>query len=158
MVGMDAEEKRVVLLEHRAQFRRDPLRQEYGDARADAQEFHVRDVAQLQQEKLQLFIAEQQRIASAQKHIKDAFGAQGVMARASLAFANFVPAYSSGVSVGISRCSCSRRVMRFFSCHCQLFQSRSATSLQNPRPAERNSFSSLSRADSESSPPAPSKI
>ena len=41
-----------------------------------------------------------------------------------------------GVSVGISFCNCESDNMRFFNCHCQLFQSDSGTSLQKPRPAE----------------------
>src|SRR6266536_6726375 len=67
------------------------------------------------------------------------------MASASLWLASFVPAYSSGVSVGIKRCNCSNVVMRCLSCQCQLFQSESETSCQKPRPAEWNCLRSWSR-------------
>src|SRR5207253_8846997 len=65
---------------------------------------------------------------------------QGVMARASFVLASLVPAYSSGVSDGISRWSCSSEVMRCLSCQQQLFQSASETSDQKPRPADLNSL------------------
>src|SRR5438067_876228 len=58
------------------------------------------------------------------------------MARASLVLASLVPAYSSGVSEGMSRWSCSREVTRCLSCQRQLFQSASGTSDQTPRPAD----------------------
>src|SRR4026208_1329707 len=66
----------------------------------------------------------------------------GVIARASLVLASCVPAYSSGVSVGIRRVNWLRDVMRFLSCHVQLFQSLWEMSAQNPLPADRNSFNS----------------
>src|SRR2546423_11198319 len=82
---------------------------------------------------------------------------QGVMARASFVLAILVPAYSSGVSDGISRWSCSSEVMRCLSCQRQLFQSASGTSGQKPRPADLNSFRELSLApDGGSSPIADS--
>src|ERR1041384_515788 len=62
------------------------------------------------------------------------------MARASLALASCVPAFSSGVSEGISRCNCSSEVIRCLSCQRQSFQSASGTSDQKPRPAGLNSF------------------
>jgi len=58
------------------------------------------------------------------------------MAMASLWLASWIPAYSSGVSVGIRRSNCSSEVMRFLSCQAQLFQSESGTFRQNPRPGE----------------------
>src|SRR5438046_4085152 len=69
---------------------------------------------------------------------------QGVMARASFVLASLVPAYSSGVSDGISRWSCSSEVMRCLSCQRQLFQSMSETSDQKPRPADLNSLRAFS--------------
>jgi hypothetical protein len=54
----------------------------------------------------------------------------GVMASASLVFASFAPANSSGVSVGRNFCNCSAEVMRCFNCHFQSFQSASETSRQ----------------------------
>src|SRR5277367_6413236 len=64
----------------------------------------------------------------------------GVMASASLVFASFAPANSSGVSVGRNFCNCSTVVMRCFNCHFQSFQSASETSCQKPRPADWNCF------------------
>src|SRR5580693_4100108 len=64
----------------------------------------------------------------------------GVMASASLVFASFAPAYSSGVRVGRNFCNCSTVVMRCFNCQRQSFQSASGTSCQKPRPADLNCF------------------
>ncbi len=62
------------LLQHVAQFRRDALRQKHRNARADADEFHVRNRAQPAEQILELFIAEQQRIAATKQHIADGGG------------------------------------------------------------------------------------
>ena len=71
MVGMDAHEQRMKFFQHRAQLRRDALRQKDRDARADAQKFHVRNRAQPAQQILQLLVAQQQRVAAAQQHVAD---------------------------------------------------------------------------------------
>ena len=71
MIGVDADEQRMKFFQHRAQFRRDALRQENRDARADAQKFHVRNRAQPAQQIFQLLIAQQQRVAAAQQHVAD---------------------------------------------------------------------------------------
>src|SRR3569833_773940 len=76
----------------------------------------------------------------------------GVMASASLWFASFAPANSSGVSVGLCRCYCSAVVIRFLSCQCQSFQSASETLLQKPRPADLNCFNEFEERDGGSSP------
>src|SRR5882724_9441692 len=73
------------------------------------------------------------------------------MASASLWFASFAPATSSGVSVGIRRFNCSSDVMRFLSCQRQSFQSESGTLDQNPRPADLNSLYAR-RCESEPEP------
>ena len=57
--------------QHRAQFRRDALRQKNRDARADAQKFDVRNRAQPAQQIFQLVVAQQQRVAAAQQHVAD---------------------------------------------------------------------------------------
>src|SRR2546430_13997070 len=82
----------------------------------------------------------------------------GVMARASFVLASLAPAYSSGVSVGISRWSCSSEVMRFLSCQRQLFQSASGTFRQKPRPADLNSFKELSLLPDGGSPPLSDEV
>src|SRR5258708_7591403 len=69
MIGMYADEKRMIFLQHRAEFRRDSLWQEDRNAGADAQKFKVRNCAKLAEQMFQSFIAEQQRVATAQKHI-----------------------------------------------------------------------------------------
>ena len=56
-------------MQHRAQLRRDALRQEDRYPRADAQKLHVRDRAQTAQQMFQLLVAEQQRVAAAQQHV-----------------------------------------------------------------------------------------
>src|SRR5215211_723377 len=71
MIRMDADKQGMKSLQHRAQVRRDPLRQKDRDARADADEFHVRNGAKLRQQMFELLIAEEQRIAPAQQHIAD---------------------------------------------------------------------------------------
>ena len=69
VVRVNADEQRVILPEHRAQLRRDALRQEDGYPRADPQKLHVRDGAQPAQQMVQLLVAEQQRVAAAQQYV-----------------------------------------------------------------------------------------
>src|SRR4051812_42628987 len=79
MIGMNAEEERVIFLEHRTQLWRDALRQENRNARADAQELHMRNRPQLAQKKLQLFVTQEQRVAAAQQDITDGWGPPDVI-------------------------------------------------------------------------------
>ena len=69
---MEAEEERMKFLEHGAQVRRDALRQKNRNARADAQEFDMRDGAQAAEEVFQFLVGEQQWIAAAQEDVADA--------------------------------------------------------------------------------------
>ena len=69
MIRVNADEERMKLLQHCAQFRRDALRQEDGNARADAQKLHMRNRPQPREQILQLLVAEQQRVAPAQQHV-----------------------------------------------------------------------------------------
>ena len=71
MVRVDAHEERMKFFQHRAQFRRDALRQKNRDARADPQKFHMRNRAQAAQQMFQFFVAQQQRVAAAQEHVAD---------------------------------------------------------------------------------------
>src|SRR5688500_9933384 len=68
---MDAHEERVILLQHRAKFRRDPLRKENGNARSNTQEFHVRDLAKFRQKKFELLVIKQKRVARAPHNVAD---------------------------------------------------------------------------------------
>ena len=69
MIDVDAHPDRTVLLEHLAQLRRDALRQENRDARADADELHVLDRAQPAEDVVELAIRQQQWIAAAQQDV-----------------------------------------------------------------------------------------
>ena len=69
VVGVDADEERMELLQHGAQLGRDALRQEDGNARADAKELDVRNRAQTGQQILQLLVAEQKRIEIGRAHV-----------------------------------------------------------------------------------------
>ena len=69
MIRVHAHEERMKLLQHRAEFGRDALREKNRDARADPDKLHVRNRAQPGQQILQLFIAEQQRVAAAQQDV-----------------------------------------------------------------------------------------
>src|ERR1043165_8147227 len=80
------------------------------------------------------------------------------MARASLVLARRVPAYSSGVSVGINRSSCPSDVIRCLSCQRQSFQSESLTSDQKPRPAGTNLFSDSRALGKGGSSPLPEEV
>src|ERR1039458_7993811 len=68
-MGMNAHPQRMVLPQHRAQFRRDALWQKNRDARSDAEKFNMLDGAQLAEHMLEPLVAEQQRIAAAQQHV-----------------------------------------------------------------------------------------
>ena len=69
VVDVDAHPDRTVLLEDLAERRRDPLRQEDGNAGADANELHVLDRPQPAEQMLQLLVREEQRIAARQEHV-----------------------------------------------------------------------------------------
>ena len=58
MIDVHAHPERMIFLQHRAELRRDALRQENRDARADAQKLDVRDRAQAAQNFLELIVAE----------------------------------------------------------------------------------------------------
>ena len=69
MVRVNADEKRMKLFEHRAEFRRDALRKKNRNARAEAEKLDVLDAAQPVQEVFELLVAEQQRVAAAEQHV-----------------------------------------------------------------------------------------
>ena len=69
VVGVDADEQGMELLQRRAELGRDSLRQKDRDARADAEKLHMPDRAQPAQQVLQLFVAEQQRVPAAEQHV-----------------------------------------------------------------------------------------
>ena len=71
MIRVDAQEQRMKFFQHLAEFRGDALGQKRRDARADAQEFNVRNRAQPGQQVFQLFVAQQQRVAAAEQHVAD---------------------------------------------------------------------------------------
>ena len=58
-----------MFLEHLAQLRRDPLRQEDRDARPDAYELHVLDGTKPPEQVVELSVGKQKRIAAAQQHV-----------------------------------------------------------------------------------------
>ena len=69
MIHVHAHPERMIFLQHRAELRRDSLRQENRDARADAEKLDVRNRAQPAEDFLQLVIAEEQRVAAGEKHV-----------------------------------------------------------------------------------------
>ena len=71
VVGVDGNEKRVVLFQHRAEFRRDALGQENRDARADADELDVRDGPQAGEDLVEPIIREEQGIAAGKQDVAD---------------------------------------------------------------------------------------
>jgi len=71
MIRVDAHPQRVKLLQHRTKLRRDALRKENWDPAADAKELDVRDSANLREEMFEPFIAQEQRIPTAEQHVAD---------------------------------------------------------------------------------------
>ena len=71
MVDVDAHPERVVLCEHAAEFRRDALREEDGDAGADADEFDVRDAAETFEHGLEPVVGEEEGIAAGEEDVAD---------------------------------------------------------------------------------------
>lgn len=71
MIRVNADEERVVPLQHGAQFRSDALGQKDRNTRADADKFHVRNRPQRGEQLVQFVIAEKQRIAAAQENVAD---------------------------------------------------------------------------------------
>src|SRR5207253_9028940 len=69
MVYVHTYPERMIFLQHRAKLRRDSLGQENWNARADPQKFDVWNRVQAAQNFLELIVAENERIASAQKHV-----------------------------------------------------------------------------------------
>ena len=69
VIDVHAHPERMILRQHRAQLRRDPLREENRHPRTDAQKFDVPDSAQPRQQLLEPVIAENQSVAPAQKHV-----------------------------------------------------------------------------------------
>src|SRR4051812_2989578 len=76
---MDADEQRMRFFENFAKLGGDPLRQKDRDARADANEFDVRNGPELAQKVSQLIVAEQQRVAAAEKNVANGPGAPNVI-------------------------------------------------------------------------------
>src|SRR5205814_2565698 len=69
MIDMNAHPERMVFLKHGAKLRRDALRQENRNARADAEKLDVRNGAEPAQDALEFFIAENKGIAAGEKHV-----------------------------------------------------------------------------------------
>ena len=61
----------MVSAQHGTEFRRNALGQEDRDAGPDAQELDMRNGAQLAEQKVQLFVAQQEGVPSAQEHVPD---------------------------------------------------------------------------------------
>ena len=70
MVVVNAHEQRMIFLELGAQGRGDALRQEDGDAGADAQKLDVRNGAKAAEQMIELVVAEQQGVAAAQEDVR----------------------------------------------------------------------------------------
>ena len=69
MVHMDTHPERMVPRQHGTEFRRDPLRQENGNARTNPEEFNVRNTAQPLEHGLEPPIREQESIATRQQDV-----------------------------------------------------------------------------------------
>ena len=69
MIHVDAHPERVEFLQHRAKFRRDPLRQKDRHAAADAEKFDVLDGAQAAQQIFKPCIGKQKRVSAGKKHV-----------------------------------------------------------------------------------------
>src|SRR6476659_1581573 len=65
MIYMHAHPERMMFRQHCAQLRRDALRQENRDPRADAEEFYVLDRAQPREQLVELIVAEDESVATA---------------------------------------------------------------------------------------------
>ena len=71
VVEVDVDVERVVLLQHGHELRRDPLRQEAGHARADADDLEVRDGPQPGQDALEPRVAQHERVAARDDDVAD---------------------------------------------------------------------------------------
>ena len=71
VVGVDAQPDRPVLPEDFGELGRDALRQEDRDTRPDPDELDVLDGAQTSEERVQLGVGQQQRVAAGQQHVAD---------------------------------------------------------------------------------------
>jgi hypothetical protein len=71
VVEVHAHPDGAVFFEDLAELRRDALRQEHRDARADADELHVLDRAQAAEQVLELLVRQQQRVAPGEQHVAD---------------------------------------------------------------------------------------
>ena len=69
MIDVHTQPERMIFREDCAKLGRDALRKKDRDARADAQELDVFDRAQPRKQLVDLIVAEDQRVAAAQKHI-----------------------------------------------------------------------------------------
>lgn len=69
MIGVDAHPEGVMLLQDRAELRRDPLRKEDRDARADPDELYVRDRPQAAEQRVEFIVGEEQRVAPREKDV-----------------------------------------------------------------------------------------
>ncbi len=69
MVDVDAHPERMIFLQHLAKLGRDPLREKNRDARADAEEFDVRNRAQPAENFFQFRITEKKRVAAREEHV-----------------------------------------------------------------------------------------
>ena len=76
VVEVDVHPYGMVFRQHRRQLRGDALRQEDGHARADADDFDVRDGAQAEQDALQDVLRQRQWIAAGEQYVAD-FGRGG---------------------------------------------------------------------------------
>src|SRR5690348_14090702 len=69
MVGVNTDEQWMIFPQHRAQTRRNALRKEDGNPRADSQKLDVRNCSQLAQQKLKFFVAKKERVTPAEQHV-----------------------------------------------------------------------------------------
>ena len=92
VVGVDIDPHRVKLFQHRAQGRRDALRQKHRDPRTDPQQFNVRNLAQLPEQAFEPVIVEQQWIAAAEQHVAHfAMVSEVIQRRAEIGFEMVFP-------------------------------------------------------------------
>ena len=69
MIHVHAHPERMMFLQHRAKLRRDSLRQENRNARADAKKLDVRNRAQAAKQLVELIVAENKCVAAAQEDV-----------------------------------------------------------------------------------------
>ena len=73
VIHVQAEPNRTAFPQNCAELGRDALRQKYGNARADAHEFHVRDRSQTREHVVDFVVGKQKKISAAHEHVAHFF-------------------------------------------------------------------------------------